>query len=98
MKQTLLSKNKIKFNNGKITTPSEDDPLFDSWEHCNNIVLAWISSSFALDISQSMIYIENATQLLIDLANLFSNGDHFHISDLLQQVHSIHRQDCDNLL
>lgn len=59
MKPALLSENKIKFINGKITAPMEDDALFDTWEGCNNIVLAWIFVSLSPDITQSTIYMEN---------------------------------------
>lgn len=91
MKHTHLIKNKIKFVNGKISAPSDDDPLFDAWEHFTNVVMAWISSSLAPDIAQSMIYINNDVNLWTYLANCFSKDDHFCISDLLQQIHSIHQ-------
>lgn len=87
MKHALLSKNKIKFINGKITAPSENDMLFDTWKWCNNIVLAWISTSLSLDISQSTIYVDNVSQLWTDLHNRFSKTGHFRLFDLLQQIH-----------
>lgn len=89
MKRALLSKNKIKFINGKIKTPDETDSLFDTWERCNNIVLAWISISLSPDITQSIIYIDNAAQLWTDLQHCFSKIGHFRLSDLLQHIHSM---------
>lgn len=80
MKHTFLSKNEIKFINRKITPPTEYGPLFDIWERCNNIVIAWISV-------QSTIYVDNAAQLWTDLHNRFSKIDHFRLSYLLQQIH-----------
>lgn len=40
MKIALLSKNKIKFINDKLTTRQEDVPLSDTWERCDNIMLS----------------------------------------------------------
>lgn len=89
MKRALLIKNKIKFINGKLPTPNEDDALFDAWERCNNVVLTWISTSLSPDIAQSAIYVENAAQLWTNLQNWFSKGDHFRLFDLLQQINSM---------
>ncbi|XP_050889397.1 uncharacterized protein LOC127094629 [Lathyrus oleraceus] len=93
MKRTLLSKNKIKFVNGKIPRPNKDDNLFDAWEQCNKIVLAWISDSLSPDTAQSAIYVENVAQLWTDLHNQFSKGDHFYLFGLLQQIHSMKQDD-----
>lgn len=93
MKRDLLSKNNIKFNNGKLTAPQEDDPLFDTWEIYKIVLLSWISTSLSPDISQSMIYVDNATQLWTDLHNKFFKSDHFHLSNLLQQIHSTSQGD-----
>lgn len=60
MKRALLSKNKIKFINGKLTAPKQVNPLFDMWKICNNIVFSWISASFSPIIAQSTIYVDNA--------------------------------------
>ncbi|XP_068463884.1 uncharacterized protein [Phaseolus vulgaris] len=40
-------------------------------------------------IAQSIVYIENARELWEDLWERFSKGDHFRISDLLQEIHSM---------
>lgn len=84
MKHAFLSKNEIKFINRKITSPTEYGPLFDIWERCNNIVIAWISV-------QSTIYVDNAAQLWTDLHNRFFKIDHFRLSYLLQQIHYMHQ-------
>lgn len=93
MKRALLSKNKIKLISGKITTSKETDDLFGSWERCNNIVISWISASLSHNIVQSTIYIKTASYLWTKLKNRFSKLGHFRLSDLLQQVHSIHQGD-----
>lgn len=93
MKIAFLSKNKIKFINGKLLAPQEDDHLLDTWERSNNVVLSWIYVSLSHDIAQSTIYVENATKLWMDLQNCFSKTDHFCLSYLLQQIHSMSQGD-----
>nr|KYP69083.1 hypothetical protein KK1_022734 [Cajanus cajan] len=49
------------------------------------MVISWITRSVSLQIAQSIVYIDNAE----DLRDKFSKGDHFRMSDLLQEIHSI---------
>lgn len=53
MKHVLSSKNKLKFIDGKITQSKSFDPLFDSWECCNNIVVSRITRALSPQISHS---------------------------------------------
>jgi len=89
MKRALLSKNKIKFINGKIQEPAAKDPLHDAWERCNMMVISWITRSLNTQISHNTIYIDNAKTLWKDLRERFSKGDHFRISDIVQEINSI---------
>lgn len=89
MRRALLSKNKLKFINGGIPIPDETDPIYDAWERCNVMVISWITRTLTPQIAQSTIYIDNAKELWDDLKERFSKGDHFRISDLLQEIHLI---------
>lgn len=89
IKRTLSSKNKLKFINGVILQPSSNDPLYDSWERCNNTVVSWITPTLAPNISQSIIGMDNARDLWLNLQERFTKGNHFHMSDLLQELHSM---------
>lgn len=80
-----------KFINGKIKSSSKNDALFVTYERCDNIVLAWISASLSPDIAQSTIYMDNTTQLYTCLQNRSSKSSHFRLSDILQQIHFMHR-------
>jgi len=53
------------------------------------MVLSWVIRSLSPQIVESVIYIENAKDFWDDLRERFSKGDHFRVSDLLQEVHSI---------
>jgi hypothetical protein len=89
MRRALLTKNKIKFINGKIVAPLEDDALFEAWERCNGTVVSWIASSLSPEIAQSIEHVDSAFDLWNELKNRFSKGDHFRMSDLLQEIHSM---------
>ncbi|XP_017413157.1 uncharacterized protein LOC108324738 [Vigna angularis] len=89
MKRALLFKNKVKFINGDITKPTQNESIFDAWERCNMMVITWITNTLTPQIRQSTIYIDNAQKLWEDLRERFSKGDNFRIYDLLQEVNSI---------
>jgi hypothetical protein len=89
MKHALISKNKIKFINGKLPTPEEEDPMFDYWERCNSMVVSWITRTLSPQIAQSVLYIDNAKVLWDELCHRFTKGTHFKLSDLLQEIHSM---------
>ena len=68
MRRALLTKNKHKFKDETITTPiNKGDPLFDTQECCNTLVIAWINRSVTAHIAQSIVYIENTRSLGLDL-------------------------------
>lgn len=81
--RALSSKNKIRFINGSLPPPQELDPLFESWERCNNTVVAWISRTLNAQIASSTISIDNAHELWNDLQRRFTKENHFRMSDLL---------------
>lgn len=93
MKRALSSKNKLKFINGGIPQPCPTDPLFESWERCNNIVVSWINRTLNPKISQSSSSFDNARDLWQDHQNRFTKGNHFRQSDLLQELHSMRQGD-----
>jgi len=53
------------------------------------MVISWITHTLSAQTAQSMIYIESPKELSEDLRKCFSKGDHFKISDLLQEIHSM---------
>ncbi|XP_019442311.1 PREDICTED: uncharacterized protein LOC109347033 [Lupinus angustifolius] len=53
------------------------------------MVISWIKKSLSQHLAQSTIYIDNAQEIWEDLKEIFSNGDYFRTSDLLQEIHSI---------
>ncbi|XLT60158.1 hypothetical protein HN873_052762, partial [Arachis hypogaea] len=49
----VISKNKRGFLIGIIASPSTDNPLFTTWERCDNLVLLWLFHSLFPSITQS---------------------------------------------
>jgi len=54
-------------------------------------VISWINRSLITQIAQSAIYIDNTRDLWEDLKERFSKSNHFHTSDLLQEINSIRK-------
>ncbi|XP_075652183.1 uncharacterized protein LOC142622569 [Castanea sativa] len=71
----LSSRNKFGFVNGVITEPDPNSPLFNSWSRCNTTVLSWLTNSLSLDLKASVMYINNARDLWIDLKDRLSLGN-----------------------
>ncbi|XP_061373622.1 uncharacterized protein LOC133315950 [Gastrolobium bilobum] len=89
MAVALISKNKIGFINGSITPPLETDLNYFAWQRCNNMVVAWIHKSTSQSIVQSIIWIENAQDVWLDLQRRFSRSDVFRISDLQEEIYRL---------
>ena len=68
----LSSRNKFGFVDGLIAEPDSSSPLYDSWSKCNTIVLSWLTNSLSLDLKASVMYINNARDLWIDLKDRLS--------------------------
>ena len=68
----LSLRNKFGFVNGSFSEPDSTSPLFNSWNRCNTTILSWLTNSLNLDLKASVIYINSAKDLWIDLKNRLS--------------------------
>ena len=71
----LSSRNKFGFVNGSISEPAPTSPLFNSWNMCNTTILSWLTNSLSPDLKASVIYINSAKDLWIDLKNKLSQDN-----------------------
>ena len=71
----LSSRNKFGFVDGSIVEPDSSSSLYNSWSRCNTTVLSWLTNSLSLDLKASVMYINNARDLWIDLKNRLSQGN-----------------------
>lgn len=73
MIMALTAKNKIGFIDGSITKPSSTtDALHCPWIRSNNMVLSWLLNSISKDMAASVIYINTAQEMWLDLKECFS--------------------------
>ncbi|XP_057954139.1 uncharacterized protein LOC131148460 [Malania oleifera] len=73
MKRALRIKNKLGFIDGTICEPYDpNDPLLEHWPRCNDIVIAWMQNTMAVDINSSTTYAETAHQLWLELEQCFA--------------------------
>ncbi|QHO01094.1 uncharacterized protein DS421_13g412040 [Arachis hypogaea] len=89
MWRTLKSKNKHKFIDQSILKPELHDSMFEAWDHCNTHVISWIHLSLSLDISQSVMWHNNAIDLWQDLKHLYYQGDIFQIAEIEEELFSM---------
>ena len=59
----LAARNKIKFIDGRLPPPHEDDDLYDTWFRCNSLVILWILHAVSSDIADIIMYLENASTI-----------------------------------
>ncbi|KAL5550091.1 hypothetical protein UlMin_000267 [Ulmus minor] len=72
MTMALIAKNKMCFVDGSISKPTIDEPSHNLWLQCNNMVMSWILNSLSKEIAESVMYIDNAVEMWLDLRDRFS--------------------------
>ncbi|KAB5561469.1 hypothetical protein DKX38_006426 [Salix brachista] len=90
MMMALLAKNKLIFVDGTLPKPSN---LYDSqglaWTRCNNMVLSWLINSVSTEIANSIIYIDDASEIWKDLQDRFSQHNGPRIFQLKKSIASL---------
>ncbi|XP_041999807.1 uncharacterized protein LOC121749289 [Salvia splendens] len=82
----LIAKNKLPFVNGSLPRPPIDDLLSSAWIRCNSMVISWLRNSVSPQICSSIMYIEDAHELWLDLCDRFSQIDSARSYQLKQQL------------
>ena len=80
------SRNKFGFVDGSIVEPDSSSPLYNSWSRCNTTVLSWLTNSLSLDLKASVMYINNARDLWIDLKDRLSQGNTPRLFELGKEI------------
>nr|GLL16767.1 uncharacterized protein LOC109150247 [Ipomoea trifida] len=93
MSMALSCKNKIKFVNGSILKPDENDPKFEVWGRCNNMVMSWIVRSLSPTIGRSVLWIDTAYGIWRDLKRRFSQQDLFRIAEIKCEIYQTKQND-----
>ncbi|XP_065615833.1 uncharacterized protein LOC136061682 [Quercus suber] len=82
----LSSRNKFGFVNGSISEPNPTSHLFNSWNRCNTTILSWLTNSLSPDLKASVMYINSARDLWIDLKNRFSQDNTPRLFELQKEI------------
>ncbi|EEF28006.1 conserved hypothetical protein [Ricinus communis] len=56
-------RNKQDFLNGSTIKPPIQDPIFQSWKRCNNLLIAWLLCSISPMIAPTVFYMDDAKQI-----------------------------------
>ncbi|CAN1777340.1 hypothetical protein LINPERHAP1_LOCUS14025 [Linum perenne] len=72
MKRALVTKNKVGFIDGSAVAPAVTDSTFAAWERAIVLVLGWLNKAMAPEIAQSVLWLDSARDVWIDLQERFS--------------------------
>ncbi|GAU23578.1 hypothetical protein TSUD_385660 [Trifolium subterraneum] len=89
----LKSKNKLRFVNGTLPRPDDEDHDSLAWDRCNTMIMSWISNAVDADISQSVLWMDTAPEIWQDLKERFYQGDVFRISDIQEEIYTLKQGD-----
>nr|XP_023891550.1 uncharacterized protein LOC112003573 [Quercus suber] len=76
----LSARNKFGFVNGSIPEPESSSPLL------NTIVFSWLTNSLSMDLKVSVMYINTAKDLWIDLRDRLSQGNTPRLLELQKEI------------
>ncbi|GMH16025.1 hypothetical protein Nepgr_017866 [Nepenthes gracilis] len=97
MRRALRAKNKLQFIEGTVHKPSDsNDPLFEIWGRCNDMVVSWIQNSVSPSIKSSVVFVDDACEIWNELRDRFTqqNGPRIFqlkklLASLLQEQDSV---------
>ncbi|CAN1165953.1 hypothetical protein LINPERPRIM_LOCUS34022 [Linum perenne] len=88
MRRALMTKNKAGFVDGTELPPDATDPLFPAWQRANGLVLGWLNRAVSPDIAQSVLWLDSARDVWLDLEERFRRSSLVRINDLHDQISS----------
>ncbi|KAH0635764.1 hypothetical protein KY289_035679 [Solanum tuberosum] len=87
--RALSVKSKTGFINGKIVKPNPDDPGFQQWERCDDMVTSWILNSFSPDLRDSLQYVNNAQNLWAELEERYDQTNGCKLYQLQKEINDL---------
>jgi len=89
MQRTLGAKNKLVFINGSVPKADFDDLNRDAWERCNNLIHSWLVNYVSPQISQTLVFHENAIDVWDELKKRFAKVDRIRIASLCSSINNL---------
>ncbi|XP_017416127.1 uncharacterized protein LOC108326991 [Vigna angularis] len=93
MLTTLSAKNKFEFVLGNVHPPEKDKPEHAAYNGRNNMVVSWIVHSVSMSIKQSIIWMNQASEIWNDIKNKFFQGSISRISSLQLDIATLRQGD-----
>ncbi|CAL2228112.1 unnamed protein product [Prunus armeniaca] len=77
VQMALSAKNKLGFSNGKFEASLSTKQLdeYELWEHCNNMILLWLTHSVAPDLASSVVFASTAHEVWENFRERFAQGN-----------------------
>jgi hypothetical protein len=90
MRRALGAKLKFEFLDGSILMPADEfNPSYRAWNRCNMLIHSWLMNFVDPSIAQSIVFMENASDVWLDLKERFSQGDLVRVSELQQEIYAL---------
>ncbi|KAH0682365.1 hypothetical protein KY285_019899 [Solanum tuberosum] len=87
--RALSVKSKTGFINGKFVKPNPDDPSFQQWERCDDMVTFWILNSLSPDLRDSLQYVNNAQELWAELEEMYDQTNGCKLYQLQNEINDL---------
>jgi len=85
----FIAKNKLKFIDGSMEIPEEDDLNRNAWERCNHLIQSWIINYVSPQIAQTLVFHENAIDAWLDLKERFAKANRIRIATLRSKINNL---------
>lgn len=91
--RAMQAKNKLGFISSSLPKPTApNDPLLDLWDRCNDMVGSWIQNSICPSLKSSIIFVDDACEIWLDLQERFSHQNGPRIFQLKKALASLSQE------
>lgn len=91
----LTAKNKMSFVDGTLNKPESNVESFKAWNRCDSMVIGWIITALDPQIVASILYVDMAKDVWVDLEDRFVQVTSAQIYASQQEVYQTNQ---DNIL
>lgn len=71
---------------GTLKYPDDSDLLALTWDRWNTMVMAWVTNSIETDIAQSILWMDTAHEIWVELWDWYHHRDVLRISDIQEEL------------
>ena len=72
MEIALATKRKLGLVQGTVLRPNDDPVKSEMWDTCNCMIIAWIQNSVSESIGKSILFLDSAREIWLQLEQRFS--------------------------